>query len=104
MFLFPNEELLWQDAGVAYGNVILQLCSISSTIWLSDEMNDYQQSELNKILEQINMIRQKYNIPIEIEVGRPTDFKKRQECLTLVQKHYKTACLNIMWFNKKHPK
>lgn len=74
-----NDDTYWQEEAVALGNVVIQLCSnVSSTVWLPEEMNDYQQSELNKILDQINTIRQKYNIPIDIEIDKPNNFKEEQ--------------------------
>ena len=81
-----NDDTCWQEEAVSFGNVVLQLCSnVSSTVWLPEKMNDYQQSELNKILNQINIIRQKYDIIVDIEVGRPSDIinetAKEQEVL-----------------------
>lgn len=72
-----NDDTYWQEEAVVLGNVVIQLCSnVSSTVWLPEDMNDYQKSELNRILDQINTIRQQYSMPIDIEIGRPNDLKK----------------------------
>ena len=73
-----NDDTYWQEEAVTLGNIVIQLCSnASSTVWLPEKINDYQQTELNKILDQINTIRQKYNIPIDAEIGRPSDLLKQ---------------------------
>lgn len=90
-YCVPSENVFWQEAGVAFGNIVIQLCSnVSSTVWLPEEITPYQQSELNKILNQINIIRQKHNIPIDIEIGRPSEFKKEPVGSETLQSNSKT--------------
>lgn len=69
-----SDNVCWQEEAVKFGNVIIQLCSNAySSIWLPDELNIYQRQKLKEITDRINSIKQKYNISISIEVGKPSD-------------------------------
>lgn len=70
-----DDNIYWQEEAVAFGNIIIQLCSNAyNTVWLPEEINSYQKQKLNEILDQISNIRKKYNIPIDVEIGRPINF------------------------------
>lgn len=75
---YYSSDNCWQIKATAFGNIVIQLCSdVSSTVWLPEELNDYQQSQLNKILGQIKQVRQKHNIPIDVEISRPNDLMQK---------------------------
>lgn len=72
-----SENYNWQKSAVSFGNIVIQLCSsASNTCWLPEKLNTYQLLELKKILDQLDAIKQKHKIPIDIEIGRPSDFEK----------------------------
>lgn len=72
-----NDYSSWQESAVSFGNIVIQLCSnASNTCWLPEEMNTYQLLELKKILNQLNKIEQKHNIPVDVEIVRTIESEK----------------------------
>ncbi len=70
-----RDDRCWQEVAVSFGNIVIQFCSdVPSTVWLPEEINSYQQKELQKIIDQINTISQKHNLNIDLEIGKPSDF------------------------------
>ena len=74
-----SDDSCWQEEAVSYGNIVIQLCSdASSSVWLSENLNDYQVKELESFFGAIETIRKKHNIPIEIETLKPSEFMEEK--------------------------
>ncbi len=74
-----SDDSCWQEEAVSYGNIVIQLCSDAfSSVWLSENLNDYQVKELENFFDAIETIRNKHNIPIEFETLKPSGFMEKK--------------------------
>lgn len=63
---FHTQDSLWQQKALKYGNIIIQFCSDSpSIIWLPTDINEFQNTALNFIQNNIQNIQKQYGLNIE---------------------------------------